>query len=151
MRVLWTVNSFPPLIAKKFGYPSGHAISWVEAMSKRLKEVPNITLAIATSKGRLTSPERKNIDGICYYAVPRYIKDEDSWKQIIHEFKPDIIHAYGTELKHNLVVEEVAGDIPVIISLQGILSEYQNHYYAGIDVSTFFKYIESSASMMGGF
>lgn len=141
MKILWTVNNFPPQIAKEFGYPSGHAISWVDAMGNRLKGIAGIELAIAAPKGRLKEPISKKIGGITYYSVPSVFFVEAAWKKVIDEFKPDVIHAYGTEQKHNLVVEKVATNIPIVVSLQGIITEYTHHYYAGIDIRTIIRNI----------
>ena len=135
MRILWTVNTLNQRIAEIMNIKSSHAISWVEAMSDYLKNQKNISLAIAVpNEGSI---QKKVIDGITYYAVPSNIA---SWKYVISDFDPNIIHEYGTEKSHNLLVYQAVDNIPIIVSLQGLLSEYQRHYYAGIDMSTILKY-----------
>lgn len=135
MRILWTVNTLNQRIAEIMNIKSSHAISWVEAMSDYLKNKENISLAIAVpNEGSIN---KKVIDGITYYAVPSNV---ESWKYVISDFTPNIIHEYGTEKSHNLLVYQAVDNIPIIISLQGLLSEYQRHYYAGIDMSTILKY-----------
>lgn len=136
MRILWTVNTFEQKIAEKMGMKSSHAISWVVAMSDYLSKCKDLSLAIA-APCKIEELRKKEIDGIVYYAVP---SDEKSWKTVMEDFSPDIIHEYGTEKDHNLMVCNVAGKIPVLVSLQGILSEYSRHYYAGIDMSTILRY-----------
>lgn len=136
MNILWTVNTHSPSIANQIKVKSIHAISWVEAMSEQLKKIANVELAIA-APADVSSIIKKEIGEIVYYAVPN---TQESWKAVIDEFKPEIIHQYGTEKSHNLNVCSVAQNIPIIISLQGILSEYQRHYYGGIDISTIIKY-----------
>lgn len=137
MRILWTVNTFEQKIADKMGMKSSHAISWVEAMSDYLSKCKNISLAIAAPSGVEGELRKKVINGIVYYAVP---SDTNVWKTIIEDFLPDIIHEYGTEKDHNLLVCDAAGEIPIVVSLQGILSEYSRHYYAGIEMSTILRY-----------
>lgn len=136
MKVLWTVNTFNQVIANEIGVKSSHAISWVEAMSDYLSQNATITLAIA-APCESNELRKKKINGVIYYAVPT---NEKSWRAVINEFQPEIIHEYGTEKDHNLIVCNVANNIPVLVSLQGILSEYQRHYYAGIDMSTILRY-----------
>lgn len=136
MRILWTVNTFEQKIAEKMGMKSSHAISWVVAMSDYLSKCKDLSLAIA-APCKTEELSKKEIDGVVYYAVP---SDEKSWKAVMEDFSPDIIHEYGTEKEHNLMVCNVAGKIPVLVSLQGILSEYSRHYYAGIDMSTILRY-----------
>lgn len=136
MKILWTVNTFNQNIANKMGMRSSHAISWVEAMSDYLSKCDDVSLAIA-APCKLNKLKKSNIDGIIYYAVP---SDEESWSNVVVDFQPDVIHEYGTEKNHNLIVCNIAHNVPILVSLQGILSEYQRHYYAGIDISTILRY-----------
>lgn len=136
MKILWTVNTFNCAVADEMGIQSSHAISWVEAMGDYLSKYNGVSLAIA-APCELSKLRKKEINGTVYYAVP---SNGESWKAVIDDCKPDIIHEYGTEKSHNLIVCEVAKNIPIVVSLQGILSEYQRHYYAGIDMSTILRY-----------
>ena len=135
MKILWTVNTFNREIASQMGLQSSHAISWVVAMSDYLKNTDvELSIAAPTKSEKITD---KHINGVHYFAVPH---SAECWSQVIDNVKPDVIHEYGTELSHNLLVCDAAKNIPVIVSLQGILSEYQRHYYAGIDMSTILRY-----------
>lgn len=136
MRILWTVNTFNKNISSIMGVHSAHSISWVEAMSDYFKNYAGVTLAIA-APATLNAVRKDKIDGVLYYAVP---SNRESWLSVIKDFQPEIIHEYGTEKSHNMIVCEVAENIPIIVSLQGILSEYQRHYYGGIDMSTILRY-----------
>ena len=140
MRILWSVNNLMPEAAEALGYNKGHAISWVDAMSKRLCLRSDIQLAIA-------SPVEGNdikfieLGGISYFVFPRKdCEKNDYWTSIIEKFSPDVIHAYGTEGKHNYLLLKNHQNIPIVVSLQGILSEYQHHYYAGIDFTTMLRF-----------
>lgn len=137
MRVLWSVNTLSPEVAKIFSVKTFHAISWVDAMSQKLKLESDIILAIAApngSKGKKI--EKKEINGITYYVLPRDNTSANCWMQVVDDFKPDVIHAYGTEKKHNIgLIDSVQTKVPVIISLQGIIGEYSKYYYAGLSLS----------------
>ncbi len=137
MRVLWTVNTLPPEIAQSLGIGSTHAISWVDAMSKQLKSSDEIQLAIASTGTRgIKELVCKKIDNITYYVLPLDCYKQDYWKQIFQEFQPDIIHAYGTESKHNMgLILKYKNQYPIMISLQGIIKQYIRYYYAGINMS----------------
>lgn len=138
MKILWTANTFSPEVSKIINIKSKHSISWVDAMSERIKEKEDIHLSIACPYEGTTILE-KEYDGITYIAVP--IRDAmANWCDVIVKYQPDIIHAYGTEQQHNAYVLEHSKNIPVLISLQGLLSEYERHYYAGIDFSTMIRY-----------
>ena len=139
MKVLWTVNALVPDIAKQLGLSGGHAISWVDAMSKRLKKRDDVKLAMATS-AQVDSLKCHEIDGIRYYILPKNCDKLDYWDEILSDFVPDVIHAYGTEQSHNILLLQNHRDYPIIGSLQGIMTEYQHHYYGGLDFSTMLKY-----------
>lgn len=139
MNILWTVNALIPEVSKRLGLSGGHAISWVDAMSKRLKSRDDIKLAMVTS-ANVDSLKSQEIDGIVYYILPKNCNKVDYWDSILAEFNPDVIHAYGTEQSHNILLLENHGNLPIIGSLQGILTEYEHHYYGGLDFSTMLKY-----------
>ncbi len=132
MRILWTINTIYPSVEKKLGAVSKHSISWVDAMANELKDNVNIELAIF-APGFNRCAFKKKIDGITFYIS----KSEDDMKydyiNVIEDFHPDLIHAYGTEAKHNYyIIKKYSRDIPIIISLQGIIFAYINHYYGGM-------------------
>ncbi len=138
IKVLWTVNTFNSKVSKMFEIKSSHSISWVEAMSERIKDDKRVQISIATV-GNVNDIKYKQLDGIEYYLVPN-VSGTYYWKKIFEIIKPDIIHEYGTEKSHNIYVSQAAKDIPIVVSLQGLLSEYQHHYYAGIDFHTMLRY-----------
>ncbi len=138
MRILWSVNTIMPQVASKIGVNSAHAISWVDAMSKLLAKDESVKLAIA-SDASIKDVKCFDVDGIVFYVLP---KDnlEKAWNQVVNEFKPDVIHQYGTERRHNIpLIKNFGLKLPYIISLQGILKGYERAYYAGIDVSTILR------------
>lgn len=139
MKILWSVNTLMPEVAKKIKYGNGHAISWVDAMSKRLTKRDDISLAMATS-ANVSHLEVHEVNNISYYLLPLNCHKVDYWNDIINDFEPDIIHAYGTEHIHNILLLKNHQNIPILGSLQGILTEYQRHYYGGIDFSTMLRY-----------
>lgn len=132
MRVLWTVNVLPPQVAKQMGERTGHAISWVDAMKDGLAEFDDVTLAIAAG-GHCKTVQKTELDGTIYYIYNKHIGLEKSWKEIIDDFQPDIIHAYGTEEKHNIpLISRYKDTIPIVISLQGIIEQYKRRYLGGL-------------------
>lgn len=136
MKVLWSINTLSKRVSEKANNTviSRHSISWVDAMARELKSVESVelTMAVPGDKGVKTL-ERFVVDGIIYYVLPCDYKRHDYWREIIDQIQPDIIHAYGTEGRHNvMLIKNHANAIPIIISLQGILSEYVKYFYAGL-------------------
>ena len=137
MNILWSVNTVMPEVAAKLGIKSSHAISWVDAMSSRLRCRNEVTLAIVAPISKPTK-FKVELNGVVYYFLSQK-ENEADWKNIIDDFKPDVIHVYGTEKAHNMPLFELQTNIPIVISLQGILTEYERFYYGGIDVSVLIK------------
>ncbi len=139
MKILWSVNTSMPGVANKLGIKSSHAISWVDAMSDRFRNRSDIQLAIVSPNKKYTGKDIV-IENIKYYIISEH-PTKNEWSHILRDFNPDVIHLYGTEKSHNLPLLKLNIDIPVIVSLQGILTEYERFYYGGIDISTLIKNI----------
>lgn len=140
MRILWSVNTLMPNVAKKIGVNSAHAISWVDAMSKELIKDKDIVLSIA-STAKVDELKKVELEGIVYYILPSNNLDK-AWGKVIDDFSPDVIHLYGTEKTHNIpLIKRNDINAKIVISLQGILKGYERVYYGGIDVSVLLKNI----------
>ena len=139
MKILWTVNTLMPEVANRIGVSSAHSISWIAAMSKEIIKSENVSLAIVCG-GAVQNTEKHVLDGITYYIMPNDWNEKDYWEKVLEDYRPDILHLYGTENGHNYVVLKNYPQYPAVVSLQGILTEYYRHYYAGIDFSTMLKY-----------
>lgn len=139
MKILWSVNTLMPNVAEEIGVKSTHAISWVDAMSKELVKDKDVVLSIV-SASKIEKFRRIDLEGIVYYVLPLN-NLEKAWKEVIDDFSPDVIHIYGTEQSHNIPLLEMGLNIPILISLQGILKGYERVYYGGIDISEIIKNI----------
>lgn len=140
MNILWTIGAVMPAIAKELGIQSMHSVSWVDAMSQQLKKRTDVHLTIACS-GAVSEVKARTIDSISYYVLPNDCNKVDYWVNILPKVKPNVIHIYGTETSSSKLLVANHSDWPIVISLQGILSEYQRHYYAGLDFITMVKSI----------
>ena len=136
MRVLW----FSPVPSL---YDEKKAGTWVAALETAVKTYnKNIELGIAFEHE--DKKFKEEINGVAYYPVnsgnskiPDFLHSPElKWEKlrplylnVINDFKPDIIHCFGSEWPYGLVVENT--DIPVVIHMQGFL----NIYHAMEDIS----------------
>lgn len=134
MRILWTIGAVMPGIAKALGIKSTHSVSWVESMSERLACRDDIQLAIACS-GDVTEVQKRQICNLTFFVLPHNCNKKDYWQEVLFDFKPDVIHIFGTETDKSRLLVQKYQKYPIIISLQGILTEYQRHYYGGVELS----------------
>lgn len=149
MRVLWSVFIVFPEVAEKVGMKPLYACTWVRAMAEKFRRRDDVKLAVVTV-GNAETVQKYEVDNIDFYFLPGGKKVyqtgggdlvKNAWNEIIADFKPDVIHAYGTEYAHNKTLIEMKQSVPVVISLQGILKDYEKDYYGGLNVSTGLKYL----------
>jgi glycosyltransferase involved in cell wall biosynthesis len=139
MKILWFKNT-PSLYKKDTkGYNGG---GWIESLEKIISKNENIELAVSFFNSDACFKE--NQGKTTYYPIPLYNtivkklkryffynndKNEvNYYLKIIEDFKPDVIHVFGSEQSFGLLT--LYTKIPVVIHLQGILNPYLNAYYA---------------------
>lgn len=149
MKILWFTNA-PCSAVEKLGMNINTG-GWLRSLEKELNKVPDFELAICFYTYQNLEPFKYN--GTQYYPVLRkgknsklnrfikrfFFSEGDDEKEVIelvkviNLFEPDLIHVHGTEDNFGLIQNFI--NIPVIISLQGILSSIVEKYYSGIPYS----------------
>lgn len=143
MRILW-------ITATAGNYQSPHSCGgdyngggWISSMQNELAKCDDIKLGIAFCRNG--EPAKVEQDGVVYYPIPHHTKSkkdkffdlfklndatrdevlwpyyEEKFKKVIDDFKPDVIHIFGSELYQGLAAR-VTVDIPTILHIQGLLS-----------------------------
>lgn len=149
MKILWFSNT--PCGARALIDKKGVNGGWLNALENSLVEVNNIELHICFYWGIKLKPFkvnkttyhpvlRKNIGS----KLGRFIneiticdRDRNEVKkllEVVNEVKPDLIHIHGTEDNFGLIQEYV--DLPIIISIQGIINSISLKLFTGIPLST---------------
>ena len=143
MRIFWitaTAGNYQSPHSCGGGYNGG---GWISSMQNELAKCDDIKLGIAFCRNG--EPAKVEQDGVVYYPIPHHTKskkdkildlfklndatrDEVLWPyyehkfiEVIEDFKPDVIHIFGSELYHGLAAR-VAGNIPMVLHIQGLLS-----------------------------
>lgn len=146
MKILWIVNSMMAEIAEESNRKAGFGGGWIPAMSEKLRYQSDIDLAIVVfgNNDELSYVHKNNIQ---YYIFPKISGLHKygggssackTWMIILKEFQPDIIHIYGTEQPTSIELIRNFKKIPIIVSLQGILTEYYKHYYGDMEFKDIF-------------
>lgn len=130
LRILWITHDvfecFEPFVK---GNPTKGG-SWVAPLFYNIKNQPGIKLGAITPVVNGIF-QKKEIDNVIYYSVR--IKNKDNLKVIdnriahrylhaIKDFNPDIIHIHGTEKNFGLLRSKVDERIPIVCSIQGIVT-----------------------------
>lgn len=143
MRILWitaTAGNYQSPHSCGGGYNGG---GWIASMQNELAKCDDIKLGIAFCRNG--EPAKVEQDGVVYYPIPHHTKSkkdkffdlfklndatrdevlwpyyEEKFKKVIDDFKPDVIHIFGSELYQGLAAR-VTVDIPTILHIQGLLS-----------------------------
>ncbi len=139
MRVLWLTNHILPEHAEALGRIPSPVGGWMPALTDALLETGQVDLGIATNvPGQAWS--QKLINGKTYFSIPfrkpNYSKLPgalvEGYQRAIDAFKPDIIHIHGTEYFHGLLTGRKHIECPTVISIQGLIDVYKEHYWGGM-------------------
>lgn len=141
MKVLW----LSPTVGKYFG-PDAITGGWVASLQNEIEKYHAIELGIIFKTNKCL--EKRKDEKTNYYPInfennqglflklknkyfPNTKKSENREIEIIlkiiEEFKPDLIHIFGSENSYGNIINYT--NLPVVIHLQGILSPYINAWF----------------------
>lgn len=140
MKVLWLCNIIIPYIAKCVGKTAPNVGGWLSGAFSELERKENVNIVYLYPGERFAS---KTIDNRCVaYEFkelnPKKFHEEQvgQFKSILEREKPDVIHIWGTEYPHSYAMTKAAEEAhqsnKIVISIQGMVSIYSQHYYAGL-------------------
>jgi len=144
MRVLWFANT-PANAIEYFNKELKGTGGWLKALDEELQNHVDLHIAFHNSYYNHTTFKYKNTT---YHPIKIYknkfhkywsiftnkVIDKEfknEYLKIIDEVKPDIIHIHGTENPFGCIIDET--DIPVVVSIQGVLTIISHKYFSGIE------------------
>lgn len=120
---------------------------WLSGCLNRIvsskKDDEDITLGICFPFEGVISDAGEVIDGITYYGFKEDLNHPEKYDEtlevrfqaILEDFKPDVVHIFGTEFPHCLAMLKAFGKPEkVLLGIQGICSVIAEEYMAGIPV-----------------
>lgn len=140
MRILWLCNTPLPAVARRFG-ASGSTASWLVGISDELKKEKECELCIVFPQSSSPNDVKIHEQGIYYVGLHKKDIDtaeyssffEEKLQCCVREWKPDIIHIFGTEYTHTLeMIHAVRQRAGIVVSIQGLISVCALHYNDGI-------------------
>ena len=111
----------------------------MDSLAQYLSQEESVELAIATTMPGKTS-QRFSENGISYYVIPgsnaNYLRygsaDIRNALDVVADFQPNIIHIHGTERFYGLISQAAGIVVPLVVSIQGLLSRCIGFRYAGM-------------------
>lgn len=140
MKVLWITNMILPKVAKELDLKTSLSGGWLSDYAEKLAACEDVSFATMTyaSVEKDMDVEACGIRNFIFagggkrllFDSKRTLQD---CEKVLQDFQPDIIHIHGTEYSMGyamLKVNEKYG-IPVLLTIQGILTRISQEYYAG--------------------
>lgn len=142
MKVLWFTNIPMPAMDERMGKTTQGSGYWMTSLLHELSRATNVTIAVAVAWPGADDAHFVD-NGIEYFMIgqPRGTshlsfreKDLKKCRDIIGEWNPDIIHIHGTERYYGLLAAEHSVDVPIVMSIQGLLSQIVPHYFGRMNL-----------------
>ncbi len=138
MKVLWLTNVPLSKVKSQISSNTIQTGGWLDGISGELLKQNDIEF-VSLFPYNVNQELYGQVDNIKFIAFPSVSKDKDKaqlFKQLINDFKPDVIHIFGTEFKHTLIMMKVCEELGVIdktiINIQGLCSKISEIYYLGL-------------------
>ena len=153
MRVLWFSNT-PSLSADYLNNKSVGG-GWIDSLEAELSKISSIELGVSFNLDRdikpfivnktkyypvhTPSPKGKIKNLVSRWAKPiQNENDIQPYLNIIEEFKPDVIHIFGTEGVFGLIISRTK--VPCVIHIQGVLIICDHKWYSGLSAVDTLRY-----------
>lgn len=149
MKILWLCNIVPVMLAEKIGMEKPFDGGWISSGLKAMKEQGELEIAVCFPQTISRKVLVGQTEGIQYYGFPptkcpeeQYDRKlEDTLKNIISDYQPDIVHIWGTEYAHSLAMaKKWAQPERTICSIQGVCAAIAENYRAGIPKKVVYGY-----------
>lgn len=150
MKVLWMCNRLLSRVYELQGkiknIPSTGG--WLEGLSDSLLKSKDVDLICVFLLSDITKMEYRKKDNFSYYLIPATQKEimsgdtsavsyRELLKKVIVDENPQVIHLFGTELKASWIATQICKELgiveKVVVSIQGLVSVYSEHYFDGFD------------------
>jgi len=137
MRILWLTGIVIPQASELINGPKIPFGGWVSQMIDKLSKSEELTIGIAM-KSPTNELMIKEKDGVTYYYLPQnkrniFDVNKDDCLKVFEHFKPDLLHAEGSEQKYTNTFLTLWKGLNVL-SLQGVLNGYEPYEYGGLNI-----------------
>lgn len=143
MNILWITNTIFPEPSKYLNLAPPVVGGWMYSLAEQIiKQGENIKFSVATVYYG-SELKKLEVNNITYYLLPSKkngynIKLEAFWKQVVDDYKPDVIHIQGTEYAHGMACINGNPDQNYVISIQGLVSVYTRYYLIDLNFRQIF-------------
>lgn len=136
MKILWINNVAIPRIQNMNGNKNKTVYGgWLTGLSDNLLKNKDVNLCICYPNQGMENIIRGKEDNFSFFGLPMKNKKYClEFTNILNSYQPDVIHFFGTEFHWSYELCKICKDKNLInktvISIQGLVSEYQKYYFA---------------------
>lgn len=137
--VIWFSPVLLPEMIKFLGLQPSVRAGWIQGLLMALRQYIHHLNIIVVAVGETKKEQRFVVDGVTYHILPYHMhcvlaksKHLLRAKQLIKEYEVDMVHVHGTESFFSCLACDVDVDVPVCVSIQGLLSKCIIHVTAGL-------------------
>lgn len=143
MRIMWVVFVTFPEVADLIHRKSEYACTWARALAEKIRYRDDVQLSIVSVADE-AEVRKFHVNNVDFYFLPNRKSVmrtgggqtvKKAWVEIIDDFTPEVIHIHGSESLVAYELIKMRPNVPIMITLQGILSNYYKDTCAGIDYS----------------
>ena len=143
MKLLWLCNIMLPRIARALSMPYRSTNGWLTGLSEELLGQEGVEFSVSFPVPSQAGPLEGETEGLAYYGFPWSGRDysyqagtEEYFVSLLERIRPEVIHIFGTEFPHTLAMiracERTGMISRAVISIQGLVSVYAQHYFADL-------------------
>ena len=149
MKILWLTNIPLPEVSQLMNQKSLPYGGWLVNSSKYLIQQEDMVLFVAFPQKDIKQVQKYSGEKIEYFAFPMIdidqVNNEKMYsflEQIVLETEVDLVHIYGTEFAHSLVMTRICmkREVRFVTSIQGLVSIYHKHFLANLPTHLHMKF-----------
>lgn len=140
MKILWLINIPLPQATAALGLGEVIGGGWlIGQLNALINYTKGNKIYICSPTRMVENTTKVTVDDVEYILFAKDPSNyENLFSRIIQEIQPDVIHIFGTEQEHSLVMLNMAKKKNVVISIQGLVSVYAKHYFANLPIKYHF-------------
>lgn len=143
MRILWLCNIVLPEFCNEFNIKHTNLGGWMSGMLCAIKMFSDIEIGLCFPIQDENRMKNSIYEGNKYYSFHSDMKSYRysdkmvrEFQKILLNFRPDVVHIWGTEYNHAGAIIEACVQLGlqdrVLIHVQGLVSVYAKHYAMGL-------------------
>lgn len=148
MKILWLCNTLLPHIAEKLHISIAKPESWIAGLYSQIQNVDGLSLyyLFPTKYGGECLHYGSSVFiGYAQHNPEKLEKAQvEQFKKVLNDYRPDIIHIFGTEYPHSYAMLEACHQLnlldQLLISIQGMVSICAKHYYGFLPQKCLHRY-----------